>query len=105
MALTVHYTLATRTPLTDDDVADLAARARTFAVEAEVESVSRLEQVRPDTPLAHEWVVVPPVRGGATHLNVPPGCRSSVHGDRGPGVRTALVGPLPLPGRRPPSRP
>lgn len=92
MALTLHYTLSTRSPLSDDAVADLAARARTFAAEAEVESVSRPERVGPDTPLAHEWVVVPPVRGGATHINVPPAAGHLFTVTVGQGCEPLLLG-------------
>jgi hypothetical protein len=34
--------------------------------------VSRLLQVGPDFPLAHEWVVIPQLWGGETHVDVPP---------------------------------
>lgn len=92
MALTIHYTLATRAPLSDDDVADLAARARTFACDAEVESVTRLQRVGPDSPLAHEWITVPPMRGGATHINVPPTTGHLCAVTVGQGCETLLLG-------------
>jgi hypothetical protein len=72
MGLTIHYTLSVREPLTSAEARALVGRARAFARESEAESVSPLIKVESDFPLAHEWLVLPRSRGGATHVDVPP---------------------------------